>query len=154
MISLEAREALYLPIVAKAFAGQGFDPAFGCAIAKQESGWLPETKVLTGGDLGRGGSYGLCCMSLETARSMHPDITVEQLLDPAINASLAAELCARNAKLLPPKLDKEHFYQELAARYNSGKPYAKAPYGTQNTYCTNVARYQRMYQNDARLSKI
>src|SRR6476469_1397219 len=100
-MKFEQREALYLPILATAFKNHGLAPEFGVAIARQESSFDPTVRVMTGGDLALGGSYGLCCMGLSTAHALgHHDITPEQLLDPAINASLAAELCVANAKRL------------------------------------------------------
>ena len=151
MFTLKQREDIYLPVVATAFARQGLAPEFGAAIARQESAFDPSVKVLTGGDAALGGSYGLCCMGLSTARGLgHKDITVEQLLDPAINASLAAELCAANLNhLLKVGPDQTysavHLYGDLASYYNSGKPMNRAPHITQTNYVPSVLKYMALY---------
>ena len=153
MLTQYEREELYIPVVATAFKNAGFDPAFGCAIARQESNWTPDAKSNNSGDLARGGAFGLCQMTMKTAVALgHLSITPKDLLDPAINASIAAELCVANAKhvrvtvLAKKPLNLEAYYEDLAALYNSGKVYKDAPFVTKGTYCVRVLEFWRQYQ--------
>jgi soluble lytic murein transglycosylase-like protein len=85
-------------------------------VVRTESNFKPGAKNLTGGDLARGGAWGLAQMTLETAkglvvatRSAHPDLapilvrfdgTGPSLLDPDLNLLLAASLLASNYRQL------------------------------------------------------
>lgn len=143
-------ESKYLPIVALAFKNAGLDPAFGCAIARQESNWNPNATASNPKDIARGGAYGLCQMTLKTAQGLgHANITPEQLLDPAINASVAAELCAENVRRLTVAPGQTYslaaLYADLAAMYNSGRPLARAPYVTATNYVPRVLKFMADY---------
>lgn len=139
------REAKYLPILTKAFEVLGLPPALGPAIARQESGFIADIENLGPGDKERGGSYGLCQMSLKTAQSLGFIGTVEELKDPQINASLAADLCLHNLQKLQDHSNLQNVIRDLAAMYNSGKVFDKAPRITQMQYVPNVLKYYQQY---------
>lgn len=128
-------------IVAAAFTKAGLDPAFGLGIAKQESGFDPNTSVVTGGDAARGGSYGLGCMSLKTALNLDRSATIARLHNPQYNAYLMAELCLENWRRACTRDP-----AELASRYNSGKPFHLAPDSTRLVYVPHVLRYMAEFR--------
>ena len=138
-------EERYLPLVALAFKNHGLDSAFGCALVRQESNWNPAARSNMRGDLLRGGAYGLAQVTMRTAEAMGYHLTEAQLLDPAINVSLAAELCHQNSgrvhKISP------HYYGDLASLYNSGKVLERAPYSTSTSYVPRVLTFMEMYRN-------
>ena len=139
-------EDKYLPVVATAFARQGLPPELGCAIARQESNWDPTATATNPKDIAMGGAFGLCQMTLDTARALgHADITPAQLHDPAINASLAAELCAANLKRLAPGRSVYDCAADLLAMYNSGRVLAKAPHITQTNYVPRAMGFMSAY---------
>lgn len=90
--------------------------------------------VLTGGDGLRGGAYGLCQVTLKTAKGLGFVGPVELLLKPEVNADLAAKLVAQLHKRYTQLAD-------VAAAYNSGKPYAKAPQVTRERYVPAVLEF-------------
>lgn len=63
------------------------------------------------------GSHGICQVSLRTARELIPNINKQKLLNPYINAHLAA-------KILKQKVDKYGLELGIAS-YNSGSPLYK-----------------------------
>lgn len=132
-MTLAERIAVYLPIAASAFAAVGLPPELGAAIAHQESNWEPDSQTIVGGDARRGGSYGLCQVSLKTALWLDPAATVTKLLDPDYNCQMAAQLCEFNRTLSPSLPD-------IISRYNSGRPLAKAPKSTRMGYVPSVLR--------------
>lgn len=149
MLTLSQKEKLYIPILASAFANRGFDPEFGVAIARQESALDPECKNLGPGDRERGGAWGLCQVTLRTAHDLgHKAITSVDLLDPATNASIAAELCSVNAERLIGCTYSyvNGYYEDLAAMYNSGRRYSKAPWTTQSNYVPRVIGFMAAYK--------
>lgn len=149
-MSLKQREAKYLPVVATAFRNAGLPPELGCALARQESAWNPTATASHPGDLARGGAFGLCQMTLKTAREVlgHRDITPEQIFDPAVNAALAAELCVHNLESLAGVTysDTKAPLMDLAAMYNSGRRYDKAPYITKTNYVPRVLKFMDEYR--------
>lgn len=145
-------EDKYLPVVATAFARAGLPPELGCAIARQESNWDPTATASNPKDLAMGGAYGLCQMTMDTAHALgHTDITPEQLHDPAINASLAAELCVANLKRLSANsaanvdVFAASTAEDLFAMYNSGRVLAKAPHVTVNNYVPRCMKFMSDY---------
>ena len=130
----------YISIVADAFRAAGLPPELGCAIARQESFWDPNAKVIYGPDGERGGSYGLCQMSLQTARGLGFTGTPTELCDPKTNAELAAKLCVENHR-------KDETMADLIARYNSGKPMSRAPASTTQMYVPRVLGFMANYKS-------
>lgn len=134
------REKTYLLVVARAFAAQGLPPELGAAIAKQESNWDAAAVTMTGGDGARGGSYGLCQMSLKTAEGLDKGATAGRLLDAHYNATLAAQLCRENWDRYQGRIE------DVIAAYNSGKPFFRAPEVTKLIYVPHVQKYMRDYE--------
>lgn len=137
------REKLFLPIVAHAFASHGLPPELGAAIARQESNFAADAVVLSGGDGKRGGSYGLCQMSLKTGLSMDKTCTSGRLLDAGYNAELAARLCCINSRACKGNVE------DIISMYNSGKAFYKAPDSTKLVYVPNVMKYMEEYKDRA-----
>lgn len=133
----------YGPLLVKAFVAAKLPAAWGLAIARQESNFYPEAVSMAKGDAGRGGSYGLCQMSLLTAREYMPTITGSELLKAEANAHLAARHCAALVKRFGENL------RDVAAAYNSGHPYATCPNSTRNVYVPNVLSYEQLYREQA-----
>jgi soluble lytic murein transglycosylase-like protein len=135
------RETKYGPILRTAFEDEGLPGEWGMAFACQESRFDPNAESLTGGDGRRGGSYGLCQMSLATARG---DLGYtgddEGLKNPQLNAKLAAQYC----KLLMKRL-KSRDLRDIAAAYNSGRPFNEAPKVTQTLYVPHILAYAKHY---------
>lgn len=140
-MTLEERAVIYGPIIRRAFEAEGLPGAWGMAIACQESGFQPRAEVSTGGDARRGGSFGICQMSLATAQG---DLGYlgggEGLKDPLVNAQLAA----RYVKILIQR-HKTNDLRDIAAAYNSGRPYATAPKSTRGQYVPRVLAYAQRY---------
>lgn len=131
------------PLLVRAFADAELPGVWGLAIARQESNFDPGAKSLGGGDGTRGGSYGLCQMSLLTARHYRPDIEPRDLLDPTINAHLAAEHCRELCIRYNGAL------KDVAAAYNSGKSFEHAPESTRTVYVPHVLQYAELYRDEA-----
>jgi hypothetical protein len=149
-MSFAEREAKYMPVVATAFKNAGLPPELGCAIARQESAWDPTATASNPKDLAMGGAFGLCQMTMDTAHALgHHDITPAQLHDPAINASLAAELCVANRKRIvvgpAQTYSPEACWADLFAMYNSGRVFAKAPHITRNNYVPRCQAFMAHY---------
>jgi soluble lytic murein transglycosylase-like protein len=118
-----------------AFQAAGLEPALGLAIAEEESNFNPTAVATNPKDLARGGSYGVCQMSMKTALGLDRTVTPNRLLNPAYCAGLAAKLCVQNIQLAHTKDPSEIF-----SRYNSGQPFHRAP-ATTVTYCANANRF-------------
>lgn len=131
-------EDQYGPVVRQAFAAVGLLVEWGMAIVHVETGgsFNPHLVNRGSGDAGRGDAWGLCQMTLETARGLGYTGSGPGLLEPELNCALAATLC----------LELRHeFGQDLhdvAAAYNSGKPWGKAPPGAQHYAGLVVSRAQ------------
>jgi hypothetical protein len=125
MITLTPQQKLWElgfgPIIRAEFAKLSLPPAWGMAIACFESQFNPHALADTGGDAGRGCAWGLCQMTLETAREMGYLGEPEGLYNPHINAALAAKLCQGNMRRVGNEI------RDVYAAYNSGRPYNKAP---------------------------
>lgn len=145
MMTFTQREKLYSPILVAAFVSAGLPPEWGLAIARQESAFQPLAVVLTGGDLARGGSRGLCQMSWLTAKGLGFTGQPADLLIPRVNADLAASLCKQLVRQF-----KTQELRDIACGYNSGKPFARAPKSTREVYAPNVVKFAAAYQNVAR----
>lgn len=144
----DARIQVYGPTLVAAFKARNLPTAWGLGFARQESDFVPDAQVISGGDARRGGSFGLCAMSLLTALSYRSDITATQLKDPAINAMLAAQHIATLVKQCGPVL------QEVASRYNSGRPLEHAPQSTREVYVPNVVKYTLLYAPTAKAMEV
>lgn len=135
------REALYFPVLVAAFLRHNLPPEWGVAIARQESAFVVTASNNSAGDAKRGGSWGLCQISLLTARSLGFTGTTADLLNPEINAELAAALCEEISKRL-----KTTSLADVASAYNSGKPMQKAPTSTRTVYVPRVLAFAVAYQ--------
>lgn len=142
-MSKNKNEDLYLPIVARAFAEAGLPPELGCAIARQESNWNPEARNLTGGDLERGGAFGLGQMTYKTGIALDKFCTPMKLMNPVYNAKLSAQLCRDNAKRCNNRME------DIISRYNSGKDFWKAPNVTKVHYVPRVQQFMKEYKERA-----
>lgn len=114
--------------------------AWLCAIARQESGFKADARVLTGGDGARGGAYGLCQMTLQTARLVGYTGDAEELSLPDMNCHVAAQLIYQLMN------DGHRFFADIASAYNSGKPLKRAPESTRKTYVPNVLKYAAEFE--------
>lgn len=128
----------YGPILRDAFAELGLPPVWGIAIARQESAFRAGACNNSGGDAARGGSWGLCQVSLQTARALGFEGGPQHLLDPATNARLAAQLCSQLAARFGSNLI------DVAAAYNSGKSYQHAPESARD-YAERVLAFSQQY---------
>lgn len=131
------------------------DPAILLATVDTESDWHVNAYVGTGGDGARGGAYGLTQMTLLTAQSVDGWLSSdwsrreggrrpEHLFDPALNLELAAALHSENADRSTSPVGSEDWVMDLAAMYNSGKVFAKAPVSTRTRH---VPRFMRHYHS-------
>lgn len=126
-----------VPDLARALAakwGAAFKvpPAWVLATMDHESGFRPDLKNLTGGDLSRGGAWGLMQVTYETARDeagkMDKDAPAaaravlakwdrrlpQGLLDPEVNAAIGTSHLARLSR------DFGGDWRKVAAAYNHG----------------------------------
>lgn len=135
------RQNAYGPILRAAFELEGLPGSWGCAIARRESLFRPDTEVLTGGDGRRGGSFGLCCVSMKTA---HDELgyagDADGLKSAPTNATLAAKYCA-----LLSQRHKTDDLHDIAALYNSGRLYDHAPEST-HAYVKDVVTFAQFYE--------
>lgn len=135
------REALWGPVVRQAFEKEGLPGYWGMAIAAHESRFDPQAQALAGGDGRRGGSFGLCQVSLKTAAGEFGYTgDGEGLKDPVLNAQFAARLC----KILTHRVGND--LKDIASAYNSGRPYADAPQSTREIYVPRVLAFAKKYQ--------
>lgn len=139
MSSLEVRVDLYGPMLAKAFLRHKLPVVWALAIAATESDFRAGAmNNRNEGDVARGGSYGLCQMSLQTAKALAPDCTVEDLLDPTTNSEIAAMLVSQLARRYTD-------IKDVAAAYNSGKRFAHAPSSTRAIYVPRILANMKAY---------
>lgn len=147
-MNLAQREALYGPVVRRAFETEGLPSFWGMALARHESAFVPGAAATIGGDARRGGSFGLCQMSLSTAKSELGYVgDGEGLKDPQLNCTLAA----RYIKILMARFKIDDL-PNVAAAYNSGRPLAKAPSGTRTKYVPLVLNYAKQYQTQQEMT--
>lgn len=137
--AIEARLQQYGPILVRTFVKHGLPGVWGVAIARHESAFIPSAANLVGKDGDRGGAWGLCQVTLRTARDLDPNITHQDLLVPGTNADIAARICAEANGRRPGSL------VDVLARYNSGVPYAQCPKKTRETYIPRVLRFVSQY---------
>ncbi len=123
----------------------GVDPAILLGIIKVESNWNPGATNLVGPDGARGGAYGLTQMTLRTARAFDPDVTGEQLLDPVTNLRFAGLLLADNRSRAGAD------WRDVAAMWNSGRPFDQAPEVTRYRYVPKVLEAANRYATDLSL---
>lgn len=123
----------------------GIDPAILLGIIKIESNWNPNATNLVGTDASRGGAYGLVQMTLRTARGFDPDVTGEQLLDPATNLRFAGLLLAEIRQRFGAD------WRDVAAAWNSGKAFDYAPEVTRYKYVPKVLAAANAYATDLTL---
>jgi soluble lytic murein transglycosylase-like protein len=139
-VTREQRLHTYGPILVDAFVRHGLPGVWGVGLARQESDFDASAKNLEGGDAKRGGSFGLCQVTLLTARSLRGDgVTPEMLCDASFNADVAAELVAQLRDRY------RGVVSDILAAYNSGKPWAHAPTRTQKVYVPNVIKHIHYY---------
>ncbi len=143
MSSFKEREDFAFTILPEVFAAEGLPPELGMAIARQESSFDPQARVLTGGDLQMGGAWGWCQMTFDTARGLDKHATAARLLNPKYNAELAAALCKQNSKACGGRIE------DIISRYNSGRDFWRAPQSTKTVYVPNVQRYMELYRERA-----
>ncbi len=133
--------AHYQLILVIAFHNAGLPPEWGLAIARQESNFKPAALNMSVADSKRGGSWGLCQMSLLTAKGLGYVGDASGLTDPQVNADLAARLC----KEIMARF-KTSSLADVAAGYNSGRTFAKAPMSTRTVYVPRVLKFAQDYK--------
>lgn len=139
-LPLASRFNAYCDIIETAFAARHLKPEWGFAFARQESAFKANaTNRRDAGDLRRGGSFGLFQMSMMTARALGFKGSEKELLKPETNSQYAAELIEQLHKRYQGNL------KDIAACYNSGKSFEKAPLVTQHNYVPNVLAYALEY---------
>lgn len=139
LLTYGGRLKRYRPLIEAAFMSKHLPVHWGLSIAKQESGFRPWARNDIGGDRRRGGAWGLFQMTLETAQGLGYRGDGPGLLDPVLNADYAARFIAELR-------NKWHNLQDVAAAYNSGKPYPLAPATTRLTYCPRVVQFARDFE--------
>ena len=136
------REARYGPIIKAAFEKEGLPGHWGMALARHESDFRAEAQALVGGDLRRGGSFGLCQMSLATARGeLGYTGDGEGLKDPELNCAFAA----RYFRIIMKRF-RVNDLANIAAAYNSGRVLARAPFSTRTKYVPLVMQHAKAYE--------
>lgn len=123
----------------------GVDPAVFLGIIEVESRWKPDATNLVGADGARGGAFGLTQMTLRTARAFRPDITPAELLDWKTNLDVAGQLLAENARRISP------LWPDVAAAWNSGRSFDRAPEVTRYDYVPKVLAAANRYATDLSL---
>jgi soluble lytic murein transglycosylase-like protein len=123
-----------------AFISVNLPGELGAALARKESGFIPETTVLYGPDGDRGGAYGMFCMTVKTARGLGFTDEPDTLLDPATCALWAGQLCVQNWERFDGDLE------DVICAYNSGKPKKFAPAITVADYLPKVIKYMGIYK--------
>ncbi len=148
---VKARERAYIKVVAQAFTDIGMRPAFGCALARHESLWNPLAANHTGGDAKRGGSYGICQMSMTTAVLLGYQGQPAGLQQAPVCAALAAKLCLQNQERVPASVvrDEDNLFWawNMACLYNSGHLWQDAPRFTREKYAPAVVAHFLWYQD-------
>lgn len=125
--SVSERIRKYAPRVVAASKAAGVDPLYMLATAYHESRFDPDAVNMTGGDLARGGAFGMFQMTFKTAAALGYKGAPEGLKDFETNLSYALKLARQNAERAE-KLD------DMASLYNSGKKYYDAPAVTRTMY--------------------
>lgn len=143
MNGIDARLAAYGPILAKAFITHKLPVVWALAIAATESSFRPYAENHSAGDASRGGSYGLCQLSLATAREFAPSATPGDLLDPRRNAEIAALLCARLRRQYGDD------FSDIVSAYNSGRPLERAPASTRDIHVPRALQNLKLYAAQA-----
>jgi len=136
---LRLRENKYGPIIRAEFEHRMVPYTWGMAFARQESAFRPQSFNSMGGDGRRGGAFGMFQLTLLTARTLRFSGQPTELLNPQVNAMWAATLVSDLYARYAGKLT------DVAAAYNSGKPFAKAPNVTRAIYVPNIVRYVAEY---------
>lgn len=122
--------------VVNEFFARGLDPAVGCAIIQQESGWKADCRSpKSAEDEKYGGAYGLCQILPPTAKALGYEGPPEALFDPALNIRLLADLTESNARRFG------HDPLDLFAAHNSGKPFNRAPWSTVGMYVPSCQKH-------------
>lgn len=129
-------------LVRAAASTAGVDYATLAAIVEIESRWRPDARNETGTDAARGGAYGLTQMTLRTAQALRPGTSREYLLTPEGNLDVAAQLMRDNAR-------RSRDPKDLAAMWNSGKVFDKAPEVTRETYVPRFLSARAKYMGAA-----
>lgn len=132
------RERKYVPMIVAECKAHGVTPSWAIAIARKESAFNPDALVDTGGDGARGGAYGLMQMTALTAKGLGFVGNPRDLLDADVNISYGVALIAQLAKY-------HKSFRDVAAAYNCGKQYSRAPRVTQKEYVPTVEKYQARY---------
>jgi soluble lytic murein transglycosylase-like protein len=140
-LPLTQREAMYFPLLVATSVHYGLPPEWLVAFAKVESSFHAKAINNSVPDKARGSSRGLCQMSLTTARALGFNGMPEDLFDPERNAMLAGKLCSMNKKSFAVTN-----LRDVAALYNSGKPYDKAPASTRLIYVPLILKAANMYR--------
>lgn len=96
-------------------SAQGLPPSWLLAIMEIESNFRADAKRLWGTDGKRGGAYGLCQMTVQTAKGLGFAGKPDELLDPKLNLTLAARLLKQLSSQFGGVL------MDVACGYNSGK---------------------------------
>jgi soluble lytic murein transglycosylase-like protein len=117
-------------------------PSWVMAICRQESNFRPDVVVKTGGDGLRGGAWGLGQMTYKTAEGLGFDGNPQMLLIPEINLFFVCKLLNQ----LRGRYGHDNF-KDVAAAYNSGKPYIKAPIVTREKYVPSVVKFEESYRD-------
>jgi soluble lytic murein transglycosylase-like protein len=144
-LSIQQRTDLYLPMLAKTGQAYAIPPEWLVAFARVESSFRAGAVNNSAGDLKRGGSRGLCQLSLKTAQAIGYKGTPEGLFDPITNANFAGLLIVINMHDF--KVDS---LEDVAALYNSGRRFAQAPPSTKLLYVPAIRRWAAYYRDRAR----
>jgi soluble lytic murein transglycosylase-like protein len=125
-----------IQLVVNEFTKRKLDPAVGCAIIQQESGWNANARSpVAAEDEKYGGAYGLCQILPPTAKALGYEGPPEGLFEPALNIQLLAELTASNAHRFG------HDPLDLFSAHNSGKPFNRAPWSTAGMYVPSCQKH-------------
>lgn len=136
----DERFAFYLPVLKEAAEKHDVPLSWLLAIAEIESSFRASAVTMSGGDGKRGGSYGICQMSLKTARALGFAGVPSALLEVRLNADLACSLLKQNRQ----RFGADNL-RDVAAAYNSGKRFSRAPASTRGHYVPTVLMLARGY---------
>ncbi len=101
----------YLPILTEAAQNVGIAVQLLISVCTVESNLINTSNFKDP----HGGSHGICQVSLRSAREFYPNIGINTLKIPEVNASIAAQI-------LREKLNKYKKIELVIASYNSGSP--------------------------------
>lgn len=144
-LTIQQRAELYLPMLTEMAGAYSIPPEWLAGIARVESAFHADAYNGSIADEKRGGSRGLCQMSLQTARAIGFKGSIGSLFDPKVNAKWAAVLISLNMKAF-----KVSSLEDVAALYNSGKRFADAPLSTRKLYVPAVVRWAAFYKDKAK----